>query len=159
MMCEVIYMAFKDLSAPKLTFKDIEELAAENKPMLNNMLLEDQNTFLALRNLYSSWRGGHIDREQAQEEKHRIRLAYDKTKQVLGFYSKSYEYNQDNIRRSEAAREKILRDLKAGEDVLIDALMCIGYMRNDAFFISAVQKHFGLEDGNIERNKADGKAG
>lgn len=137
---------FKDLSAPKLTFGDIEELAAENKPMLKNMLLEDRCAYTALRSLYLTWRGGHIDRDRAQEEKRRIRLSYDKTKEVLAFYSKSYEYNQDNIQRSESLRNRILLDMKDGKDVTIDALLCIGYMRKDPFFISAVQQHFGLDE-------------
>lgn len=139
------------MSAPKLTFGDIEELAAENRPMLKNMLLEDQSAYQALRSLYCSWRSGYVERNQAQEEKRRIKLAYEKTKEVLGFYSRSYEYNQDNIKRSEDMREKILIKLKNGKDVLADALLCIGYMRNDSFFIAAAGKHLETED-SIEKN-------
>lgn len=135
-------MSFKDLSAPKLTFKEIEDLAAENKEMLNNMLLEDQSAFLALRSLYSSWRGGHISREQAQKEKGKIMTAYKKTKDVFKFYADSYAYNQDNIRRSEALISKLMCDLKNGKDILADALICIGYMRNDVMFIESVKKYF-----------------
>ena len=152
-------MRFRDLIVPKLSFEEIEDLAAENKPMPKNMLLEDQSVFLALRSLYSSWRGGHVDREQAQEERRRLKIAYEKRKELLGFYADSYKYNQDNIRRSEGIRTKLLHDLAAGKNVLADALICIGHMRNDAAFIAAVEKYLCIGSEHDARDKTDTKAG
>ena len=150
---------FKDLLMSKLSFSEIEDLAAENKPMPNNMLLEDQSTFLALRSLYSSWRGGHVGREQAQEERRRLKIAYEKRKELLSFYADSYKYNQDNIRRSEGIRTRLLSDMAAGKDVLSDALKCIGHMRNDVAFISAAEKYLCMESEKDARDKTDSKTG
>lgn len=150
---------FKDLLMSKFSFTEIEDLAAENKSMPKNMLLEDQSTFLALRSLYSSWRGGHIGREQAQEERRRLKIAYEKRKELLGFCADSYKQIQNNMHHAEEIKAKILHNLSAGKDVLLDALKCIGYMSDDAAFIFTAEKYLYTESEEDARDKTNSKTG
>lgn len=74
---------------------DIEQLAANNEEMPDNLSMPEQLLFLTLRTLYQNYHSGGVSRERAKREKNRIYTAYHNLKQE---YKVVEHHNQINKR-------------------------------------------------------------
>ena len=59
-----------------MTTEEIERLAATDAEMPEGLAMPEQLLFLTLRELYSNFRSGAVNRERAKREKSRIYMAY-----------------------------------------------------------------------------------
>ena len=59
-----------------MTTEEIERLAATDAEMPERLTMPEQLLFLTLRELYSNFRSGAVNRERAKREKSRIYVAY-----------------------------------------------------------------------------------
>lgn len=59
-----------------MTTDELERLAATDAELPDNLELPDQLLFFTLRELYSNFRNGAVNRERAKREKSRIFVAY-----------------------------------------------------------------------------------
>lgn len=60
-----------------MTTEQIERLASEGAEVPDDMSLSEQLLFLTLRELYSNYHNGAVNRERARKEKQKILVAYD----------------------------------------------------------------------------------
>lgn len=137
-------MAIRNMPDPiHMNFDELEEAAMKDKQMPKGLYdLTEQCAFFALRYLYNTWRRGMIGREQAAEEKHRLLNAFNQRKSLEEFDRKVYGKYYDMARNSDNVRNELLRKLKNNENPLYEAFVCIGEMRNDFFFLQAVEEYF-----------------
>lgn len=63
-----------------MTVDEICELAKRSSPMPADMLLSEQGLYLALRNIYDSYRRGIIDDKQGKREKLNVIKQYENLK-------------------------------------------------------------------------------
>lgn len=61
-----------------MTPEELERLAATDGDVPDNLELPEQLLFLTLRELYSNYRNGVVNKERAKREKSRILVAYQK---------------------------------------------------------------------------------
>ena len=61
-----------------MTTEELERLAAANRDVPDNLELPEQLLFLTLRELYSNYQNGVVNKERAKREKSRILVAYQK---------------------------------------------------------------------------------
>lgn len=59
-----------------MTTEELERLAATNSEMPEELAMPEQLLFLTLRELYSNFRSGAVNRDRAKREKSRIYVAY-----------------------------------------------------------------------------------
>lgn len=59
-----------------MTEKEIEQIAASGEEMPDNLELPEQLLLLTLRELYSNYKNGVVNKERAKREKSRIMVAY-----------------------------------------------------------------------------------
>lgn len=139
--------AYKNLCEVKLDFDALERLVSEEKELPRQARLEDVYAYEAMKHIYSSWRRGSVEREQARAERQRVKNAYDKAKRVMHLFARAHKQVQDNIRRSEGLRRELILQMRQNSDELAcNALLCIGYMRCDEAFILEVKNHFKKAD-------------
>lgn len=135
--------AYKSLYEVRLDFDTLERLVSEEKELPRQARLEDVYAYEAMKYIYSSWRRGAVEREKARAERQRVKNAYDKAKRVMHLLARAHKQVQDNIRRSEGLRRKLILEMRQNSDELAcNALLCIGYMRCDEVFVSEVKKYF-----------------
>lgn len=121
--------AYKSLYEVRLDFDTLERLVSEEKELPRQARLEDVCAYEAMKYIYSSWRRGAVEREKA--------------KRVMHLLARAHKQVQDNIRRSEGLRRKLIFEMRQNSDELAcNALLCIGYMRCDEVFVSEVKKYF-----------------
>lgn len=77
-----------------------EKIAMQGGEMPEWLTLTDQNMFLALRNLYGSYKEGKIDRETATREKNRLIIEY-KSSILIDTVCRQWA---DQIKKTETAR-------------------------------------------------------
>lgn len=63
-----------------MTVDELERLAAHDEEMPDDLEMPEQLLFLTLRELYSNFRSGAVNRERGKREKSRIRVAYGSLK-------------------------------------------------------------------------------
>ena len=82
----------KRSDSPGMVF-EYERSAMNGDPLPKNLCFMDQLMFLALRNLYASYRSGKVDRESGHDEK--IRLIYRYQEANKDF--ESFRYNTQRM--------------------------------------------------------------
>lgn len=118
----------------KLTFDEIEELAMEGGALPRGLDLTNQAAFLALRNIYDSFRRRKITREQGQMEKQQVQNRWIKQRESERFFRELTVRRVTNALDAQAKEKEILIKLKEGLNVELDALECIGLLLGDACF-------------------------
>lgn len=63
-----------------MTVNEIERLAADNAELPEGLEIPEQLLFFSLRELYSNYRNGAVNRDRAKREKSRIFAAYERLK-------------------------------------------------------------------------------
>lgn len=127
-----------------LDFDTLEVLAAKGRELPRCARLEDVYAYEAMKCIYSSWRRGETEREQARAERQRVKNTYEKAKRLMLLLGRAHKQVQDSIRRSEGMRRELLGQMKEDSgELACNALLCIGHMRCDEVFILEVKKHFG----------------
>lgn len=142
------------LAVRRLSFSQIEEYARRDMALPEGLNLAQQNTFLALRALYASWRRGQVSRQQAEQEKYKIRLAFEQNIKIEAFRAEAYKEIQACSAAGEHYKAKLLKLMRGGRAADVElwrtALSCIGAMTNDSAFMKSAQEY--IKKNHIEPN-------
>lgn len=74
-----------------------EKLAMKNAPVPSGLSLRDIQAYTSLRNIYSAYHDGKIDRDTASKEKQEIIRAYKENQQaekLIDFHAKMYKLTE-----------------------------------------------------------------
>ncbi len=74
--------------------EQLEQLAAQDSEMPDNLSMPDQLLFLTLRTLYQNYHSGAVNRDRAKREKSRIYVAYNNLKHEYKVVEHHQEINK-----------------------------------------------------------------
>lgn len=117
-----------------MDFHEIELLAAKKEPLPDSVSLEERMCFVCLKDLYRSFYGKRLTKEEASREKNGIKTSYQEAKQEHLRQQAAWAQYQENILRASSLRGELLRGLRENRsdtELFPIALDCIGRMCSD----------------------------
>lgn len=109
-----------------------ERDAQKGLPMPEDLSLPDQMAYTALRNIYESYRGKRIDREQAAHEKQLLRREWEKARATEAFGVRLASFRFNLLRNTEAAKTRARKNPNQENALrLCDVLDGLGWETGD----------------------------
>lgn len=87
-----------------------EKLAASNSPMPDGLDLPNQMAYAAMRNIYYSFKNKLISKEQAAEEKRKLKMNYEKMVETIAFEMKLAKHMCDTFKATEHYRAEVRKN-------------------------------------------------
>ncbi len=142
-----------------LTFEELVETAQATAALPSGLDLISQAAFLSLRNIHITWKYGYLTHEEAKLERQKVRNRYIKMRERQAFDRRLMQEVIENRKYAALKEAEILKKLRDGQCVEVDALACLGYLLNDkSLLVSALDRIMRREkDAGYKTDRAAGK--
>lgn len=87
-----------------------ERDAQKGFPMPEDLSLSDQMAYTALRNIYESYHGKRMDREQAAHEKRLLRREWEKARETEAFGARLAFFRSKLLRDTETVKTEVRKN-------------------------------------------------
>lgn len=122
-----------------MEFEVIEKEAMKSPVMSDNVIgISEELYFLMFRNIYTAFREGTIDQEQASKEKLKARTVCQKKEDLLKLYTRIGAEQYENSNKSEALRAAINK-AKTKEEKGKLALECVYALTGDKMILKEAE--------------------
>ena len=112
---------------------DIELAAAKNRPLPKYVSAPEMCLYLSLRAIYSSWRRGHITKEQGTAEKNKAVAECERFDEEYHHWCDVHKAYQDSIRKADVLMSEIERSHDTAE-IAVKACEVVGILTGDNSF-------------------------
>lgn len=120
-----------------LTFEELVDSAKATEGLPSGLDLISQAAFLSLRNIHITWKYGYLTHEEANLERQKVRNRYIKMRERQAFDRGLMQEVIENRKDAAQKASVILKKLRDGQCVEVDALACLGYLLNDKSFLAS----------------------